>query len=106
MGKPAKVARVRKKCECGAPAGESGACGDCQALEQERERAAEKAEGAPARFAAFLAERDLTNVKAGELFDCAPSYITMLRRGQVTPGLDLAARIEKHTGIECKAWVA
>ena len=66
----------------------------------------EPPKSAPERFAAFLADRDLTNVKAGELFDCAPSYITMLRRGQVTPGLDLAARIEKHTGIECRAWVA
>lgn len=53
----------------------------------------------------FMEERELTNVTAGKLFDCAPSYLTMLRRGHATPGLDLAARIEKITGIECRAWV-
>ena len=60
---------------------------------------------APQRFDEYLKKHSLTMAAAGKIFDCAPSYVTMLRHGSVTPGLTLASRIEKITGIECRAWV-
>jgi hypothetical protein len=60
----------------------------------------------PKQLAKFLDQKDLTNAEAGKLFRCSPSYVSMLLSEQVTPGLDLASRIQKVTGIECRLWIA
>jgi plasmid maintenance system antidote protein VapI len=57
------------------------------------------------QLAEFLEKKKLTNAAAGKLFSCATSYVSMLLSEQATPGLDLAARIKKVTGIECESWV-
>lgn len=36
----------------------------------------------------------------------APSMVSMLAAGQRVPGLDLALRLQKETGIEPAAWKA
>ena len=58
------------------------------------------------RFSIEIASRDWSNADAARKLDCAPSYITGMKNGQVTPGLALAARIEKVLGIPCAEWVA
>lgn len=61
---------------------------------------------APERFAASLSERGWSNADAARELDCAPSYVSGLASGRVTPGLALAARIEEKLGVPCSLWVA
>lgn len=57
------------------------------------------------RLAVYLRQHNLSGNAASKIFDCVPSYISMLVSGKAVPGLELAARIERITGIECIAWV-
>lgn len=69
-----------------------------------RAQAAAKAPEAVARLILFLRERGLSNIEAAKLFECAPSYVAMLRHQTARPGLQLAARIERATGIPAALW--
>lgn len=61
---------------------------------------------APERLVEWMEENGHDGASAAELFEVVPTYVSMLRKGRVTPSLKLAARIEKVTGIECSAWMA
>lgn len=57
------------------------------------------------RLAEYLKQHNLSGQAAAKIFNCVPSYISMLVAGKATPGLELAARIQRITGIECMTWV-
>lgn len=54
---------------------------------------------------AYLADREMTISAFAEVVSSTKSYISMLRLGRVTPGLALAAKIEKATEIPCSSWL-
>jgi transcriptional regulator with XRE-family HTH domain len=56
------------------------------------------------RFDTYLRERRLTVDAAAAAFGVSRSYISMIRRARTSPGLAMATRIEKLTGIPCRAW--
>lgn len=58
---------------------------------------------APAALKTWRGDRTLR--VAGALLGCDPSYVAYLEKGQRTPPLDLAVRIEDLTGIPVRAWV-
>lgn len=60
---------------------------------------------APERLVEWMEQEGHDGASAAELFGVVSTYVSMLRKGRVTPSLKLATRIEKLTGIECSAWM-
>lgn len=52
----------------------------------------------------WIAERNLKQYEVAEALDTTPNNVSLLCNGHKKPGLALAVRIEKVTGIPVEVW--
>lgn len=67
--------------------------------------AKKKAQSGATLLTAWLSEEEMSIVELAGAVDCCKQTISALKNGTFPPGLALAVRIEKETGIPVAAWV-